>query len=166
MSIRQIRKSILAASAVAALALAGLFAGRLSADAFPHGGQGDFAPRMFGRMARALDLTDDQKTQIRSILKAHASEITTQVAAGKAARQALREAVLAPGVDEATIRARAADAAKTQADGAVLFARIRAEIEPALTAEQKDKVRTFHARMRSRGDHAAESLQKFLNNGS
>src|SRR6478672_11769926 len=87
MSIRQIRKSILAASAVAALAVAGLFAGRLSADAFPHGGQGDFAPRMFGRMARALDLTDDQKTQIRGILKAHASEITTQVAAGKAARQ-------------------------------------------------------------------------------
>ncbi len=167
MSIRQIRKSILAATAVGALALAGLFAGRLSADAFPHGGGGgDFAPRMFGRIARALDLTDDQKTKVRTILKAHASEITAQVTAGKAARQALREAVLAEGVDETAIRARAADAAKIQADGAVLFAKIRAEIEPTLTPEQRDKVRTFHARRQGRGDHAAESLQKFLNSPS
>ncbi|MEO8430358.1 MAG: periplasmic heavy metal sensor [Acidobacteriota bacterium] len=166
MSIRQIRKSILTATAVGAIAVAGLFAGRLSADAFPHGGGGDFAPRMFGRIARALDLTPDQKTQIHAVLKAHAAEITAQVAASKAARQALRDAVLAPTVDEAAIRARAADAARAQADGAVLFARIHAEIEPSLTAEQKEKLRTFHARVRSRGEHAAESLQKFLNSPS
>ena len=64
MTIRNVRKSILTAAGIVALGVAGLFAGRLSADAFPHGGggRGEWAPRMFQRMARALDMTDDQQS--------------------------------------------------------------------------------------------------------
>lgn len=166
MSFRQIQRSVLIAAGIAALAIAGLFAGRLSADAFPQGSRGDFAPRMFGRIARALDLTDDQKGQIKNALRSHASEIEAQMTAARTARQALAQSVLALPVDEATIRARATDVGKVHADGAVLFAKIRAEIDPILTPEQRDKVRTLHSRVRGHRDSAAHSLEKFLKSGS
>lgn len=165
MRIDRVRRSLLVAIGIGALAVLGAFAGRLSADAIPQGSRGD-APRMFARVARALDLTDDQKTQVKGILKAHASEITAQIIASRNARKALRDAVMAEPVDEAAIRARAADAGRVHADGAVLFARIRAEVDPLLTADQRDKVRTFHARLRAGADNAAQSFQKFVNGAS
>src|ERR1017187_4084772 len=135
MSIQQIRRSVLVTVAVAALAVAGLFAGRLSANAFPQGARGDFAPRMFARISHALDLTSVQQSQIKDILRSHETEIEAQMTAARTARQAIPTAVPTLPVDEATIRARAADAGKVHADGAVLFAGIRAEIDTILTAE-------------------------------
>lgn len=166
MSIRQIRTSILVAAGVVVVAAAGLFAGRLSADAFPQGRHGDFAPRMFARIAGAIGLTDDQKSQIKDILRSHAAEIEAQMTASHSARQALRAAVIAQPFDEATIRARAADVGKAHADGAVLFAKIRAEIDPILTADQKDKLKAFQSRARKRGDNAVQSFRQFLNGPS
>lgn len=166
MSIQQIRRSVLVLAGVAALAAAGLYAGRLSADAFPQKGRGDFAPRMFSRMARFLELTDDQQAQIKTVLKGHAAEIETQMAAKRTARQALRQAMLAQPVDEAAIRARAEEAGKVEGDGAVLFARIRTEIDPILTADQRTKVQTFASRSRRRRDSAVQSFDRFIKNGS
>lgn len=166
MSIQQIRRSVLVVAGVAALAAAGLFAGRLSADAFPHGGRGDFAPRMFARMSRFLDLTEDQQARVKTVLKAHAAEIEVQMAAKRGARQALRQAMLAQPVDEAAIRALAAEGGKVEADGAVLFARIRTEIDPILTAEQRTKVQTFASQARRRRDGAVQSFDRFIKSGS
>ncbi len=166
MSIQQFRRSVLVVAGVAALAAAGLFAGRLSADAFPNKGRGDFAPRMFGRMARFLELTDDQQAQIKTVLKAHAAEIEAQMAAKRTARQALRQAMLSQPVDEAAIRARAEEGGKVEADGAVLFARIRTEIDPILTPDQRTKVQTFATRSRRRRDNAIQSFDRFIKSGS
>ncbi|MCA1580122.1 MAG: Spy/CpxP family protein refolding chaperone [Acidobacteria bacterium] len=165
MSIQEIRRSVLVVAGVAALAAAGLFAGRVSADAFPHKGRGDFAPRMFARMSRFLELTDDQQAQIKAVLKAHAAEIEVQMAAKRTARQALRQAMLAQPVDEAAIRARAEEGGKVEADGAVLFARIRTEIDPILTPDQRTKVHTFASRSRRR-DSAVQSFDRFIKSGS
>src|ERR1700682_2498007 len=123
MSIRQLRRSALVAAGVVALAAAGMFAGRLSADAFPHSGHGGSLPRMFGRIAQALDLTADQKAPIKNVPPGHAAGSGAQMPAGRAARQALHQALMAQPTNEATIRARAADLGKVQGDGAVLFAR-------------------------------------------
>jgi Spy/CpxP family protein refolding chaperone len=166
MSIRQIRNSVLVAAGICALGIAGIFAGRLSADAIPVKSRGDFAPRMFARLSRALDLSGDQQTAIKDVLRNHAGEITAQMNASRAARRALREAMVATPSDEAAIRARAADAGRVQGDGAVLFARIRAELEPILTPEQRDKAKKFQSRVRDRGDNAAESLKRFLSTSS
>lgn len=166
MSIQQIRRSALIFAGVAALAAAGLFAGRLSADAFPHGSRGDFAPRMFARMARFLDLTADQRTQIKSVLKAHAAEIEAQMTAKRTARQALRQAMLAQPLDEAAIRERAMESGKVEADGAVLFARIRAEVDPILTPEQRTRVLAFGTRARRHRDNAVQSFDNFIKSGS
>jgi Spy/CpxP family protein refolding chaperone len=166
MSIQQIRRSVLVTVAVAALAVAGLFAGRLSANAFPQGARSDFAPRMFARISHALDLTSVQQSQIKDILRSHETEIEAQMTAARTARQALRTAVTTLPVDEATIRARAADAGKVHADGAVLFAGIRAEIDPILTADQKAKLLAFQSRIGHKGDNAVQGFHNFLNNGS
>lgn len=168
MSIQNIRKPVLIASAAIALAAAGLLAGRLSAGVFPHGahGGGEFAPRVFARMARALDLSDDQKAQIKTVLRSHASEIEAQMNAAAAARRTLHDAVIAQPTDESAIRTQAQALGAVQGDGAVLFARIRTEIDPILTTEQKQKIQTFRERVRSRSGRAAAAFDAWVRSGS
>ena len=166
MSIQQIRKSVLVGAGIAVLGVAGLVAGRLSAGAFPRGGHSDFAPHVFGRIARALDLSDDQKTHIKAILKTHASEIQTQIKASASARRAVHDAVLAQPLDEAAIRAAAQTLGQVHADGAVLFARIRTEVQPILTDEQRAKIQKFRERMGHKADSAVKSFDAFLGSGS
>lgn len=166
MSIQTLRKSALFLAAAAALAVGGLFAGHLFAGSMPNG-PGDHSPRrMFGRIARTLDLTADQKAQIKTILKSHAAEIQTQMTASSAARRALHDAIKAQTVDEAAIRAAAKQAGDVHADGAVLFARIRAEVLPILTADQKQKLQSLDEKMRGRGDRGAKSFAEFLRSDS
>lgn len=166
MSIQQIRKSVLIGAGILALGVAGLVAGRLSAGAFPAGAHSDFGHHVFGRIARALDLTDDQKSQVKAILKTHASEIETQMKASAAARRAVHDAVLAQPMDEVAIRAAAQRLGQVHADGAVLFARIRTEIQPILTDDQLAKIQKLRERMRSRSDSAVKSFEAFLGSGS
>ena len=68
--------------------------------------------------------------------------------------------------DEATIRARAADLGKVQGDGAVVFARIRTEVDPILTPAQRDKLQAFHSHAGGHGDHAVQAFEKFLKSAS
>jgi len=166
MSIQQIRRSILMVAAAAVLAAAGLFAGRLLAGAVPGSGPGGrFGPPRFTRIARALDLSDDQKAQVKTILRAHAAEIQAQLKAGQEARRSLHDAILTDPIDEATIRARAADLSRVEGDGAVLYAKVRGEIFPLLRDDQKQKIADFRARMRARGDRNVRSVEDFLSDG-
>ena len=160
MSIQKIRRSVLLTAGLGVLAVGGLLAGRLFARGVEssHG----MAPRMFYRMARALDLTDAQRSQVRSILKNHAPQIEAQARAVIAARRALHDAVLAQPMDEAAIRSRALDLGNAHAEGAVLFARIHAEIAPILTQDQKDKLQQLRERMRQRSDDSLKSLDEWL----
>ncbi len=166
MSIQQIRKSVLVGAGIAVLGAAGLAAGRLSAGAFPGRGRSDFGPRAFGRISRALDLSDDQKTQIKAILKTHAAEIQAQIKASASARRAVHDAVLAQPLDETAIRAAAQKLGQVHADGAVLFARIRTEVQPILTDEQRAKIQTFRERMRGRAESALKSFDALLESDS
>lgn len=164
MSIRNIRRSVLVLAGAGAVALGGLFAGRLAAGAVPAAGSGSrLGLPGFARIARALDLTDDQKAQIRTILWTRATDIQEQMKAGLDARRALHDAILADPIDETAIRARAADLSRVEANGAVLYAHIRAEVFPILTAEQKQKVGELRQRIQARGDRAAKAFQSFLN---
>jgi Spy/CpxP family protein refolding chaperone len=165
-SLQRIQKSALLGVGIAVLAVGGLLAGRLSAGAFPQRGHSEFGPRVFGRIARALDLSDDQKNRIKTILKTHASEIETQMKASAAARQAVHDAVLAQPADEAVIRAVAERLGEVHADGAVLFAKIRTEVQPILTDEQRAKIQKFRERARHRADSAVKSFEAFLESGS
>jgi Spy/CpxP family protein refolding chaperone len=162
MSIRSIRRPVLIAAGILAVAVSGLMAGRIFAHQMGPGHPGMRAARMFERLSRRLDLSDAQKTQIRGILRTQADEIEAQVRTGMEARRALRAAVLAQPIDEASIRTLAQRVGTVQGDGAVLFAKIRAEILPVLTPEQQDRLSRFHDRMQQRGDAALQSLDDFL----
>jgi protein CpxP len=163
MSIQNIRRSVLIAVGVGALAFGGIFAGRLVAHQMGghfHGAAA--APRMFQHMVQELDLSDAQQTQIRDVLKTHADEIEAHVKARMDARRALHDAVLTQPTDEATIRQRAQDLGNIHGDGAVMFARIRSEIWPILNGDQQQRLFGLHARMRTHGDQALKSLDDFL----
>lgn len=165
-----IRKTALIITAAGTVAVGGLFAGRLFAGSL--NGQGwsadgeRSAPRMFSRLARTLDLSADQKSQIKSILRTHSTEIEAQMTAGAAARRALHDAITAQPLDEATIRARAADLGAAHANGAVLFAKIRAEVLPILTADQQQKLQGLAERMKNRGARGAKAFADFLRSDS
>lgn len=165
MSIQQVRRSILIGGALVAVAVMGLFAGRLlggqMGPGMGHGG-GPRAARMFEHIAGKLDLSDAQRAQVRGILKTHADEILAQVRAGMDARQALHEAVMAQPADENVIRSLAAKVGSVHADGAMLMVKIRSEIWPILTPEQQQKFVAFHERMGHRGEEALQSLASFL----
>ncbi len=164
MSIQKIRRSILIAAGIGALAFTGLFAGRLlgrqMGPGFPHGGP--HAARMFEHLSRTLDLSEAQQLQIRGVLKAHADEILLLVKSGMDARRALHDAVLAQPTDEAAIRGLAQQVGTLHGDGALLFAKIRAEIWPILTPEQQQQFTAFHTKMGSRGNDELQSLGAFL----
>ena len=162
MSIQNIRRSVLVAVGIGALAVSGLFAGRLFAHQMGGHFGGSMAPHMFRHIAKELDLTDAQQSQIRDILKSHADAIESHVKAGMDARRALHDAVLVEPTDEAAIRLRAQELGNVHGDGAILFAQIRTEVWPILTADQQQKMATLHSRMREHGDEAMKSLDAFL----
>jgi len=83
MSIQKIRRSVLAATLLGGLAVSGLLAGRLLARQGDLGHMHpDAAPKMFRHLAKQLDLSADQQSQIRGVLKNHADEISANVRAG------------------------------------------------------------------------------------
>lgn len=167
MSIRNIRRSVLVLASAAAIAVGGLIAGRLAATVVPDASAGEhFAPHVFRRLAKQLDLTADQTAKIKAVLKTHAAEIEAQMTSSSDARKALRDAVVAQPLDENGIRARASDLGRVHGDGAILFARIHAEIDPILTADQRTKLQAIHARMSQRGTRARQAFEKFLNEGA
>lgn len=172
MSISNIRRSVLVAAGIAAVAAAGLFAGHLVAGSMSEGGHGcgphgGLEPqRLFEHLADRLDLNDAQREQVRAILRGHAAEIETQMQAGAEAGRALHDAVQAEPIDEAAIRDRAAEFGRVHGEGSLLCARIRAEVLPILTADQKAKLQTMHERMRGRGRRGARAFSEWLRGDS
>ncbi|MFN2386587.1 MAG: Spy/CpxP family protein refolding chaperone [Thermoanaerobaculia bacterium] len=138
-------RNFLAASLVL-LATGGVLGGVLLA----HDGRGAAGLHILGGMARHLDLTEDQKTRIRGIYESRSVQIQEQREARRNARRALTEAMHAAQRDEAVIRARAAELGRVTGEGAVLFSRIRAEIAPLLTDEQRQKLADMKGKVRER----------------
>ena len=137
-------------TAAGTLALSGLLAASLAAHT-------PAAGRRLG-----LSLSDDQKQQIRGILKSHAPELSSQRDAARSGRQALREAMAAQPLDEGRIRQQALALGEVRADGAVLRARIRSEIWPLLTAEQQEKAQRLRASKGKREKRRHEAFERWL----
>jgi protein CpxP len=163
MSIQQVRRSVLIAAGILALAVSGLVAGRLfGRQLAPSFGHGPRAARIYDHLASELNLSDAQRLQVRGVLKAHADEILGHAQAAMNARRAMRDAVMASPPDEAAIRSLAVQMGNVHADGAMMVIRIRSEIWPILTPEQQQKLVTLHAKMGHRGDEDLQALGAFL----
>lgn len=110
--------------------------------------------RAGGPMARLgfrlgqLNLSDDQKQQVKSILQNHKADFKALADRAMPARRALADAI-ASG-DEAAIKQRSADVAAVQTDRALLAAKLRNEVFKVLTPEQQQKAQAMRQQFEQR----------------
>ena len=108
------------------------------------------APAMRGkilqRIADQLDLTADQRAQIKTILLGEKDSLKPLITSLHDARKNLREAIRAKDASEASVRAASAKVAGVEADLAVERLKLFGKISPVLTDEQRQKAADLQAR--------------------
>jgi periplasmic protein CpxP/Spy len=113
----------------------------------PGGMRGPGGPMGMGIGAgfRELDLTDDQKAQIKSIAQSHQAEFKAVGEKMHAAREGMRALIEADTLDESAVRAKSVEVAAAEADSAILNAKVRAQTLQVLTSEQLAKLKELRA---------------------
>jgi periplasmic protein CpxP/Spy len=120
---------------------------------FGFGGPGGFGRGGFGgpmAILRQLDLTDEQRAQVRQVMESHRDELRAIGEKLGAAHRAQNDAATAAPFDEQVVRAKAADVAAVAADAAVLHARVHSEVFAVLTPEQQAKAAELRAQRQAR----------------
>jgi len=116
-------------------------------------------PMGFGPGFRELDLTDDQKAQLKSIAESHRDEFRAAGEKARAAHDGMQALVEAGTIDEAAIRAKSTEVAAAEADMLILNAKVRHESLQILTSEQLAKLKELRSsrqggqRQRKPGGH-------------
>jgi protein CpxP len=110
----------------------------------------------------ALGLTEEQQTQMRSVLQKHRPEIEPLIERVVAERRALREQIQSETFDEAAVRAQAARVAAVEADLAVARAKVAAEIRPLLTEQQREQLADWQEEREAWVDFALQRIVKRL----
>jgi Spy/CpxP family protein refolding chaperone len=105
---------------------------------------------MLPMLGPQIGLTDAQRDQIKATADSHKDEWKALADRGRAAHEALNDAVTADVIDEALIRQKSAEASAVDADMAVARSHAHAEVLQILTAEQKAKVKAMQAEMKKR----------------
>jgi Spy/CpxP family protein refolding chaperone len=105
------------------------------------------------RLARALNLTDAQKTAIRSIRDKHQPEMAQRRAAARQAQEALQAALRDAATPEAQLRALHDKASAARFDMMLARRSVHQEVQAVLTPEQREKAAELRgaARERMRG---------------
>ncbi|KAF0814413.1 hypothetical protein IGB42_01314 [Andreprevotia sp. IGB-42] len=123
----------------------------------PHGehhrdGRGDHEHRMgpFGLPLRTLDLTDQQKEQVKQIKEALKPQFETKRDAFKQQHQAFEALIETPDADPAKVRAAADAQAKAGAELSVLHAELNQKILAVLTPAQQQQLQQL---LKERKDH-------------
>ncbi len=105
-------------------------------------------------------LSDEQRTEVRSVMKSHKAEILAQFEKGRDARRAMMEAVGQDGPDSAEAL-KAADAIGESARSrALLTAKVVSEITPLLTPEQKTLAKSALERIEGEVDGMFSGLSE------
>jgi protein CpxP len=164
------RKRIMTGLMAMVLAVAGAFATGSVLQAQRAGGfegafGGGFHGRGFGHrpgmdLLRGLDLTDQQRQQVRTIMENHKSDFQQVRQKMRAAMEAQHAAATATPPDEATIRAKAAEVGAAQGDLAVLMTRVRAEVFQILTPDQQAKAQQLQQERAQKRDAFRQKMQE------
>lgn len=99
-----------------------------------------------------LNLSDSQRDQLKQIMTADRTANQALHERGMAAHEAFEQAVTTIPVDEATIRARAADVAAVDADLAVARAHSYDQVFQLLTPDQQTQLTKLQADMQARAE--------------
>jgi Spy/CpxP family protein refolding chaperone len=90
-----------------------------------------------------MNVSGQQQAAIREVLVARRPQIAQTVRSVREKRLVLRNAVLSGEADEAQIRAAAEELGQAIGDAAVKATRLRNEIAPILSSEQRELIREF-----------------------
>lgn len=108
----------------------------------------------FGPGFRELDLSDDQKAQLKTIAESHRDEFRAAGEKARAAHDGMQALVEADSINESAIRAKSAEIAAAEAEVMILNAKVRQESMQVLTSEQQQKLKELRAAQpRRRGQH-------------
>jgi protein CpxP len=128
-------------------------------------GRGGFMSAVVG--LRQLDLTDEQREQIRAAMTSHRDEFKSVAERIRKAREAQQTAIEQVPVNEPQIRAVSSELAAAEADAAVLRARVHEQVFSLLTPEQQTKAKSlaaerkqFRAQRRQEWRQRMEQLRK------
>jgi protein CpxP len=113
------------------------------------GGRSGFGPGG-GLPLRALNLTDAQQEQVRTLTQQFRTQNHTAGERFRTAMDAQRKAVAAIPVNEQLIRSTTQELAEAQTEMAVQQARLQTEIFGLLTREQQAQAKTLQAERESR----------------
>jgi protein CpxP len=105
---------------------------------------------------QALGVTDEQKTQIKEILRQHQPTVQPLVQSAVTEHRALREVIRAEPVNETAIRAQSAKVAAVEADLAVARAHVVQDLRKVLTAEQIEQLKALQTDLYDRIDRLME----------
>ena len=114
--------------------------------------------RIFQRIAEKLNLTDDQKAQIKTVLSGERGTLQPLLSRLHDARKNLRAAIRAGDANEATVRAASAQVAEVESDLAVERMKIYGKIAPILTDEQRKKIADLEQSADATADSAIAQL--------
>ena len=109
------------------------------------GGPGGPMGMGIGPGFRELDLTDEQKAQVTSIVDSHQAEFKAVGEKLHAAREGMQALLEADTLDEAAVRAKSVEVAAAEADAAILGAKVRTQTVQVLTSEQLAKLKELQA---------------------
>lgn len=107
---------------------------------------------------RQLDLSEEQREQVRAAVAETREAGRDTARAIRRARRAMAEAVAADPVDEARIRSLAADLGRLQGDAAVGRANLRAALWRLLTPEQQERAAEIRAEREARREERESSF--------
>jgi Spy/CpxP family protein refolding chaperone len=93
--------------------------------------------------ATEFNLTDQQRQQIQNVMARHRQEIATQWENVWKHRETLHEAVMAQTPNDQAIHQAAESLGKAVGDFAVVAARLKTEISPILTEQQRTALRRY-----------------------
>ena len=127
------------------------------------GGPGGFGRGGFGgplAMLRQLDLTEDQRAQVKQVMDSHRAELQAIGEKLRAAHKAQQDAVTAAQFDEQAVRTQAAELATLTADAAVLQAKVHSEVFAVLTPEQQAKAAELKAQLQARAEQFRQQVRE------
>ena len=140
---------------------AGIAALLLATVAEANPGRGASRRARFARAVTRLDLSAEQRSQVRGIFERHRGAMRSERETLRAGRRAQFDAVHGAAFDEERIRAAVASAARAHADLVVTRARIAEEVRALLDAEQRGELDEMLAEART----LAERRRKMRDEG-
>jgi periplasmic protein CpxP/Spy len=122
-------------------------------------GRGGLGHRAGLAMLRQLDLTDQQREQVRTIMQSHKSDFEQVHQRIRTAFEAQHAAAQATPADEATIRAKATEVGAAEGDLAVLM-KVRTEVFQILTPDQQAKAQQLQQQRAQRREQFQQKMQE------